>query len=1728
MSAHSRDFRACLSAASFWKPQYLESSAWLEHAPFAFWIIDALKPRSIVELGTHSGFSYFAFCQAVQAARLETRCFAVDTWKGDEHAGFYGEEIFERVNRFNNLHYSAFSSLVRATFDDALPYFSDSSVDLLHIDGRHNYDDVKHDFESWVPKLSERAVVLIHDTNVRERGFGVFRFWRELVVRFPNFEFLHGHGLGILGCGPKMPAEIVSLCANSSHPDAPIGIRAAYSRLGASIRSDLEASLATTKLENSALVEGSLRLELESRDGEITRLGNEWKILNDAYANLNRELENRTSEGVKLGNEWTMLNDAHAALKRRSDVIEADLVVRNQRCAVLEGEIAERDSRIASLSNAIAESEKRIQALVQDNSRAVTDKERELHALQLDLEVRNQKHVALEGQIADRDARIANLSDAIAESDKRVQALVQDNSRAIIDRERELQELQFELTKMLRSRSWRATESVRRIRMSWSRVLSLGSKLRKLLRVRRELILRSGTRRIRASSLFDSAYYLTNYPDISAARIEPATHYLVHGWKEFRNPSAEFNTQSYLAANPDVLEAGVNPLIHYLRHGRKEGRSLRTGGHVPSASAAADSAASGLWVSDRADVDNAASSSAREDSSNSDRLDAEVQAIRASGLFDEAYYLSMYQELQPPPLDPIRHYCEHGWRQGRNPSGEFDTETYLKTHSDIRESGLNPFWHYVFAGAAEQRVALPGISTRYENDIRFGAVEDDVKLLAFYVSPDWVTLRNARPRFKGHSQPILPIEELGCYNPLDREILQMQARIAKNHGIGGFCFDLNVAPDTVIGNHPIGQLLANDDIEIQFCTQIAISPKCLLRTATELLVRVFADGRQIRIQNRPLLLVKVAENWSDACALLSQLRDLLAEQDGAVPFVIGSCAEPCEFGSEFAHLCDAMLDLPFNSISGETAGLDLIDKGGVATIPYGVVASNAVARINRTANSDRPLYHVVTMARDNTAGVSSRPLAYTRFHIRHYRRWLDAALASAKLIHQDDRRFVFVNAWNNWSEGLHLEPDSKLGFSRLNETTRALLNVESGLLMPKVSVIVPNYNHGSFLRRRLDSIYGQTYQNFEVLLLDDCSSDQSRSVLDAYAARHAEITRTFCNDRNSASAFRQWAEGIKHATGQLIWIAESDDFCDDRFLEVLVRSFDDEAVLLAYGNCVFVDKDEVPIPNEFERYMSDLECAEKWNGPYIETAHNEVGSALGIKNTIPNASGVLFRRPIDMPLLEDESWLSMRVAGDWVFYLHILRGGKIAYNPKAINFFRRYQGSAAQVTYKTEAFYREVGFAARTAAALYHVPSSVLDRNRRGYEWFYWQMIGKSHEEFARWYDYEAVLHAQHKRMPNIMISSLGFSPGGAEILPIRLANELKRHGYSVLFFNAAIIPHEDSIRRTLRADVPIVSADAKGMKNIISAFGIEALNSHQWHIQKYPVTVADVFDELRTHVASLHGQIEHSIAFEVTEEELRIADQKVTTWVYTAEKNLEPFLKFSLCERPSERFVKIPNGMQPPEIFVIPRTRMNIPQDAFVLCCVSRAILDKGWAEMIEAVDAARRLSGRDIRLILVGNGPVYDEYCRTGTPEFVHLAGFSENSVGYYAAADMGIMLSKFKSESFPLTIVDCLFAGKPYIASDIGDIRNMLTVGIDTAGSVIELHNWEIPVAKAAIEIAAFASDQQKYLNASTLVEAAASRYRIDGVASQYAKLFEAGRYSPRLSQRAIRDSISLCSS
>ena len=258
--------------AMFIRPLRMVSSGWTGHVPFAAWLAAVQQPRVLVELGSHFGMSYAAFCQTIQTEGFNTKCYAIDTWQGDEHAGFYGDDVYNDLAVFNDKHFAGFSRLMRMTFDEATTYFEDGSVDLLHIDGLHTYEAVKHDFESWLPKLSDRAIVLFHDTNVRERDFGVWRYWAEIAKQHPSFEFDHSAGLGVLAVGPTQPAEVRRLFDLSKDQVGTKAVKEVFASLGESVLCRWELESTRQDLVTKALDVERVLAQLANLDEELSTL----------------------------------------------------------------------------------------------------------------------------------------------------------------------------------------------------------------------------------------------------------------------------------------------------------------------------------------------------------------------------------------------------------------------------------------------------------------------------------------------------------------------------------------------------------------------------------------------------------------------------------------------------------------------------------------------------------------------------------------------------------------------------------------------------------------------------------------------------------------------------------------------------------------------------------------------------------------------------------------------------------------------------------------------------------------------------------------------------------------------------------------------------------------------------------------------------------------------------------------------------------------------------------------------------------------------------------------------------------------------------------------------------------------------------------------------------------------------------------------------------------------
>ncbi len=767
-----------LKPVVFTRPLRLASPpSWLPHAPFAFWLVEALRPGVLVELGTHSGNSYAALAQAVQVLGLDTACYSVDTWRGDHQAGFYDERVFEEWSAFHDTHFRAFSRLVRSTFDEARQTFPDRSIDLLHIDGLHTYEAIRHDFESWLPKLSNRAVILMHDINVRDQDFGAWRFWEEIERRYPSLAFLHAHGLGVVAVGADPPADVRWLLSKLPGRDSEASLVKRFcATLGGAVEQDYE--LACANRAQAALQARTERLEatLGAREAELdaaTATGQKHvQTLTSQVAEREAQIERGQNERAQL---VVQLSTAAAQIRRAEEVAQDRAVEIDQLQAIVAaGEVHIERQRV------------RVQSLQEeaDGLRDALDQfEHDRAAVESDA-------TSLRIQLADlhREHMAARLS---------------------------LASVTQEFERMCATRAWRWTAPLRRASGLGLRPLFhvrawRGAKLtlKALLSPRRVLEIR----RVALSDLFDRQYYLARYPDVRASGASPIVHYVLAGAREGRSPHPLFDGAFYLARHQDVRDAGANPLVHYVLRGGAERRDphplfstvhyLRQQSHVgtlggnPLGHFLARGGMTGcsphplfdaqFYLAQNADVREAGTnplvhfldSGARERRAPHPLFDPasylrRYPDVRASGLnplqhylehvpgedrdphplFDSSYYLERFPDLVRLGVNPLLHFVEHGWREGRRPNPVFDPRWYLEMNPDVAASGRNPLEHFVRFGCREGRDPSPEFDTSFYVSQHPDVAGSGESVLAHYLAHGKREGRAARP---ATSLPRLP------------------------------------------------------------------------------------------------------------------------------------------------------------------------------------------------------------------------------------------------------------------------------------------------------------------------------------------------------------------------------------------------------------------------------------------------------------------------------------------------------------------------------------------------------------------------------------------------------------------------------------------------------------------------------------------------------------------------------------------------------------------------------------------------------------------------------------------------------------------------------------------------------------------------------------------------------------------------------------------------------------
>lgn len=277
--------------------------------------------------------------------------------------------------------------------------------------------------------------------------------------------------------------------------------------------------------------------------------------------------------------------------------------------------------------------------------------------------------------------------------------------------------------------------------------------------------------------------------------------------------------------------------------------------------------------------------------------------------------------------------------------------------------------------------------------------------------------------------------------------------------------------------------------------------------------------------------------------------------------------------------------------------------------------------------------------------------------------------------------------WFGLYQFSNVKPGQMTGFAQrgLKQSEESVAKASTHALPsngPLVSVIVPNYNHADYLDERISTIVNQSYKNIQVLLMDDCSTDDSRAVLEKWAAKDDRIEVLF-NEKNSGSPFAQWERGSVWAKGKYLWIAESDDACALDMLALHVDALErNEKAVMAYSHSHLVDEKGSFLRDFREDYGFIFGDASRWKSDFTVEGKVEVAGSIIFSNTIPNASGVLFRKSVfDQVGAPETSW---RLNGDWLFYARLLQHGELQFFAEARNYFRfheRTQRSRAIASY---------------------------------------------------------------------------------------------------------------------------------------------------------------------------------------------------------------------------------------------------------------------------------------------------------------------------------------------------------------------------------------------------------------------------------------------------------------
>lgn len=458
----------------------------------------------------------------------------------------------------------------------------------------------------------------------------------------------------------------------------------------------------------------------------------------------------------------------------------------------------------------------------------------------------------------------------------------------------------------------------------------------------------------------------------------------------------------------------------------------------------------------------------------------EFQKIMEHKLFDVEFYIDIYGNNFKCWEDPLEHYLLRGIEKGFNPSERFDTNFYLKNNEDVASAGVNPFVHYACGGMEEGRVARQlafGPFYNISDPIQVkrlpgsaGPVEKVVKPICFYLPQyhaipendrwwgkgftEWTNVVPAKPQFEGHYQPHVPHSDIGYYNLLDVEAQKKQIELAKLYGIGGFCYYLYWFSGKRLLEKPIDNMLSNPELDFPFCVCWANenwSRRWDGRDQDLLMVQEYSDeddidfienvskylrdSRYIRIDEKPVLLIYRPNLFPDMRATARRWRRWCL--DNGVGEIYLAYPQSFEVEDPRVYGFDAALEFPPNNSSPP----DITKQVKPVVDDFKSKVYDWRIFLERSFSYEKPNYQFfrsVTPAWDNTARKKNKGIIFHNSSPELFQiNVVNAMFETVRCNTDFDKRLMFVNAWNEWAEGAHLEPDERYGYAWLSSVRNA-------------------------------------------------------------------------------------------------------------------------------------------------------------------------------------------------------------------------------------------------------------------------------------------------------------------------------------------------------------------------------------------------------------------------------------------------------------------------------------------------------------------------------------------------------------------------------------------------------------------------------------------------------------------------------------------------------------------